>query len=500
MTVLELWKIYGDYNVPLKRFANNFAFRALYLIAVPIGVYFLCFVIHFKLLFRSGPGNANMSSLFQAGLEGTELGKSPLQVAFGSVVTIRNARYGSGLLHSHVQTYPSGSKQQQITLYSHSDHNNDWVIHRTFEYKGPEAKTPIYTDENYKVELLKDGDEVRILHKSTGKYLHSHVIFAPNSGTDFEATGYGGVKHNDKNDIWIVEVAKETYRGPDRTDKTVRSLFTQLRFRHKATGCYMRSTGKTLPEWGFKQGQVTCRAHLKPGNPILDTKEYLWNIESNVNSHLPPAPPGIYKSRFLDDFIDHNAGMWRINNVLTPDPELEPAALTSKPRQWMFLQRGLRMSGFGDDQVKFYMLGNPIVWWSSSVAIVGLLMLAGGYFLASCRGIQVFSGSSATDAFVFRFLSTVGGWAFNYLPYFLMGRVTYLHHYYPSLLFAILSFGFLFDHLTARMKPSTRIFAAVVFGLVVAVVFIHFREMAYGFRGKHADYAKTRKWIKSWNL
>src|SRR5262245_56350961 len=94
----------------------------------------LSFALHFAILDHTGPGDATISSLFQANLKGTEVGKgSPLEIAYGSRVTIKNMGYGGGLLHSHVQTYPEGSAQQQITCYHHKDANNDWFFYPTRE-------------------------------------------------------------------------------------------------------------------------------------------------------------------------------------------------------------------------------------------------------------------------------------------------------------------------------------------------------------------------------
>src|SRR3984885_20145 len=83
-------------------------------------IYVLCFVLHFSILENSGPGDAQMSSLFQANLRGTEVGKdSPLELAYGSRATLKNMGYGGGLLHSHVQTYPQDSSQNK----KNSSHN-----------------------------------------------------------------------------------------------------------------------------------------------------------------------------------------------------------------------------------------------------------------------------------------------------------------------------------------------------------------------------------------
>jgi dolichyl-phosphate-mannose-protein mannosyltransferase len=48
------------------------------LIVLPILVYVACFKIHFLILNHTGPGDAQMSSLFQANLVGNDFSQSPL--------------------------------------------------------------------------------------------------------------------------------------------------------------------------------------------------------------------------------------------------------------------------------------------------------------------------------------------------------------------------------------------------------------------------------------
>lgn len=63
--------------------------------------------------------------------------------------------------------------------------------------------------------------------------------------------------------------------------------------------------------------------------------------------------------------------MMTSNNALVPDPDKEDI-LASPPFAWPFLYLGLRMCGWGAETVKYYLIGNPVVWCAafSSLLIV----------------------------------------------------------------------------------------------------------------------------------
>jgi len=84
----------------------------------------------------------------------------------------------------------------------------------------------------------------------------------------------------------------------------------------------------------------------------------------------------MYRSTFLKDFIDHNVGMWTTNNALTPDPDKEPDQLVSNPPDWPLLSVGLRMCGWGDHEIKFYLLGTALIWWGGAASLVIFVILS----------------------------------------------------------------------------------------------------------------------------
>jgi dolichyl-phosphate-mannose-protein mannosyltransferase len=84
---------------------------------------------------------------------------------------------------------------------------------------------------------------------------------------------------------------------------------------------------------------------------------------------VPPGGAQAFPRNFWKDFADLNVAMWTSNNALTPDPDKEPDILTSQPHQWPLQTVGLRMCGWGDHELKFYLLGHPMVWLGSTASI-----------------------------------------------------------------------------------------------------------------------------------
>jgi dolichyl-phosphate-mannose-protein mannosyltransferase len=359
--------------------------------------------------------------------------------------------------------------------------NNDWMIIKETEKDVDYEQAPI--------EFVKDGDLVRLAHIHTGRNLHSHVVEAPVSKGEYEVSGYGNRTLSDPNDLWVVELASGQKTG---NDNILHSLGSQFRLRHQVLNCYLKANNKHLPEWGFKQIEVTCD---KKATKKTD-RSLLWNVESQKNERLPKGDPSQYKSNFWKDFIDCNVGMFMTNNALTPNPDHEPSIITSLPKHWWWMTRGIRMSSWDASKTKFFMLGTPTVWWGGSMATVVLGASLVALILLSKRKMVA---TNDYQHYLYQLKITLGGWALHYLPFFLMGRVTYVHHYYPALIYGILCFGVMFDGAVKRASGRTRAIAALVYGALTALNFVYFSPMAYGMNGASVAY-KGRQWMKSWNL
>lgn len=497
-TVVDLWNKLSDKSISWKKYASHWLARILGLIIIPISIFLLSFKIHFDLLYKSGTGDANMSSLFQANLVGSNVGVGARDVTMGhSVVTLKNQGLSGGLLHSHVQTFPEGSKQQQVTTYSHKDSNNNWVFQRA---RGLEI---FDTDNDNSTEYIIDGLHVRLVHPLTGRNLHTHEISAPITKGEWEVAGYGNLTLGDAKDNWVVEIMEQL---ADEEDKIkIHPLSTSFRLKSEVLGCYLGVTGNLLPQWGFRQGEVVCMK-----NPFKKDKRTWWNIENNDNAILPPPPDNfkLPKTKFIKDFIQLNLAMMATNNALVPDEEKQDD-LASSFWEWPTLHVGIRMCSWANDKVKYFMISSPATTWPSTVGVFLFAFITLYYLIRWQRQIVDFPSSnpSKLQLFLMGGIYPMLGWGLHYMPFVIMGRVTYVHHYVPALYFAMLVFCYEVELFTLPLnKPNSSTLQKIAYVAIylfwyalVAGCFWRWRHIAFGMDGPKEDWAYLDL-LPSWRI
>lgn len=479
-----------DKELSWEKYARHWLVRIVTLIFIPMAVYLICFKIHFALLYKSGTGDASTSSLFQANLEGNKIKQSPRDVVFGSEVTIRSQGSSPNLLHSHVQIYPDGSHQQQITAYGHSDSNNNWF----FKFARRDGRSL-----NNVTELIpvKNGDTVRLVHRSTNVNLHSHKVPGHVSKQHYEVSGYGSEKVGDTRDDWVVEIFSQSF--PENTsyaneDKSlIHPLSTTFRLRHADLGCYLSTTGSSYPAWGFKQSEVVCKYPWTS----YDQSTH-WNVEDHMNAKMASdeyyVPP---KSNFLSDFIHINFAMAASNNALVPDSD-KYDALASSWWQWPTLYIGLRMCGWGYADIRYFLMGNIFNTWGSSLALIAFVLLTAYYIIKFQRQTLNWDYAMFWDYLIKGFYPFLS-WVFHYMPFVLMGRVTYVHHYVPALFFALFVLGYMVELTVGRARPFIKYTTyATCYGAVV-FTFWYFRAFHEGMTGNQNDY-KNLKVLPTWQV
>lgn len=501
-TVLQLWNTLVNPNISISVFAKHFAARVLFLIIWPITIYTFWFAVHLGVINHSGSQDNFMSSEFQHSLKGHEMLDTFADVAFGSTVTIRHLNTQGGYLHSHPHAYETGSKQQQITLYPHSDENNEWLIIRAppldAEVPTDEDGVPLTLDGPHEVEQhldqlewLRNGELIRLTHRTSDKRLHSHDIRPPVSDAEYqnEVSAYGFTNFaGDGNDNWVVEIDKSLSHDKESRER-VRSLRTVFRLRHPFSGCYLFSHAVELPDWGFGQQEVTCNT-----SPTLPNTA--WFVETNVHPMLEEEPSAVkvnYRApSFWSKLTELHKVMFETNAGLT-----DRHVYDSRPSQWPLLRRGINF--WNKDSRQVYLLGNPFVWWASAASTVAYLGVRALLMLRSKRGYTDLSRRKVVfyDA-IFSFL--VCGWALHYLPFYFMERQLFLHHYLPALYFSVLVFATVLDVLVGALptRPARWVLLALVM-LFTTAAWWRIAPLSYGSQWTQ-DKCEAARLRQPWDL
>ena len=435
------------------------------------------FAIHFVCLVNPGDGDGFMSSEFQATLNSKAMQDVPADVMLGSRVSFRHHNTHGGYLHSHNHMYPTGSKQQQITLYPHKDENNVWLLENQTQPEGLDGPiTGLKAWDSMEPVPIVDGTILRLYHIVTDRRLHSHDVRPPVSEAEWQnevsAYGYEGFE-GDANDFFRVEIIKSMSDGSAAKTR-IRTIESKFRLIHVMTGCALFSHKVKLPEWGFDQQEVTCAKQGTLPNSI-------WYVEQNEHPMLGPDAEKVnYKNPgFLGKFWELQKVMWTTNAGL-----VESHAWDSRPPSWPMLRRGINF--WGKDHRQIYLIGNPVIWWSSTFAIVTYALFKGLSILRWQRGFQDHDDVTF-KRFDYEIGTSVLGWAFHYFPFYLMQRQLFLHHYFPALYFAIITLCQIYDFATNRIavlglrdRPAIGRTGIIAFLALSIVAFTLYAPLSYG--------------------
>jgi len=141
-------------------------------------------------------------------------------VTCGSVLKLYNAVHDIRL-HSHEVAYGTGSGQQSVTGVTFADDANSY-----WQVKG--STKEICT----RGVPIKCGQEVRLMHLSTKKNLHTHQFQSPLTNQQ-EVSAFGDAGEGDHLDNWIIQCTGESWS---------RNGYVNLY--HKETNKYLAPSGR----------------------------------------------------------------------------------------------------------------------------------------------------------------------------------------------------------------------------------------------------------------
>ncbi|KAI9848546.1 MAG: hypothetical protein M1837_007215 [Sclerophora amabilis] len=485
LTALQLWVLLGDTRtVTLRLWTKHLLARTFCLIVIPATFYMSMFAIHFLCLVNPGDGDGFMSSEFQATLNSKSMQDVPADVALGSRVSIRHHNTQGGYLHSHNHMYPAGSHQQQITLYPHKDENNVFLLENQTQPEGPNGPVTGFKawDKFYPLTYIENGATLKLYHVTTDRRLHSHDVRPPVTEAEWQnevtAYGYEGFE-GDANDLFRVDIVKSMSDGVEAKQR-LRTIQTKFKLIHIMTGCVLFSHKVKLPDWGFEQQEVTCAKGGTLPNSV-------WYIEANEHPMLGADTEKVNyrKPGFFSKFWELQKVMWKTNAGL-----VDSHAWDSRPPSWPVLRRGINF--WGKDNRQIYLIGNPVVWWSSTLAIAIYVAFKGLAILRWQRGYNDYK-LETFKRFDYEIGTSVLGWAFHYFPFFLMQRQLFLHHYFPALYFAILALSQTYDFTSNRIK-GLGLRERPLVGKAGAMVFLGFTVVAFGM---YAPLSYGNPWTQS---
>ncbi|XP_075690801.1 protein O-mannosyl-transferase 1 [Rhinoderma darwinii] len=498
------WQLLGDRRLSSVLVLCHLGARGVALLLLPVFLYLGMFYIHLSILTRSGPHDHIMSSAFQSSLEGglSRITQGqPLEVAFGSQITLRNAmsKPVPCWLHSHKNTYPimyeggrGSSHQQQVTCYPYKDVNNWWIV------KDPTRQDTIVSSPP---RVLRHGDTIQLVHGITARFLNTHDVAAPFSPYAQEISCY--IDYNismPAQTLWKVEIINRESDGD-----AWKTILSEVKLVHVNTSAALKLSGSTLPDWGFRQLEVVGDKTAKGSHQSL-----VWNVEEHrygKSQEQAEREQELHTPAQMDvgRNLSFMARFWELQwKMLTMRSETPEHKYCSSPLDWVTLDTSIAYWLHPRTSAQIQLLGNPVIWYSADAGAALYAVLYLYYLLRQRRRIYDIP-PGAWRSLQLTGTLCLGGWAVNYLPFFLMEKTLFLYHYLPALTLQILLLPPLLDHVHHHLIRSDTLqntFAAVLLAWMSSVVltFSKLCPLTYGEPALSPQELRSLRWKDTWDI
>ena len=337
--------------------------------------------------------------------------------------------------------------------------------------------------------------------------------------------------HRPRYDSWQLQVLEQEYTQ-------LQAGTTSFKLVHVQTQTALQRTDKLLPSWGMHHTEVVTGKQLDDINGG-------WIISAHINDRLSvshtadgnrdlvrdggddgkePSPAvnaatstatatgtvddeTLSLMPFWEKFIEVHTRMISENNQLTGEHKY-----SSQADAWPFIHRGVlywrekaprsrpkvKTGSSGDDSgggssnngadasglvgSQIYFLGNPIVWFGTVIAVGVSSISIGVHAIRGQRRLASVVSDRQQTAFLRACFWLCGGWAAHYVPFLLMNRRLFMHHYLPAVCFGGMCAGVLLEHVVLHCfrAPQTWGCLAWALGVAAATAFFHLSPLAYG--------------------
>ncbi|XP_022795318.1 protein O-mannosyl-transferase 1-like [Stylophora pistillata] len=269
-----------------------------------------------------------------------------------------------------------------------------------------------------------------------------HDVTAPLNSANQEVSCY--IDYNvsiPAQNLWKVEII-----NPDSSD-VWKTIHSQVRLIHVNTSQAVKISGMQLPDWGFYQLEVCTDKSIKQTNTI-------WNVEEHQQNITYPEGQGPLQ---VEMKIDQTEKAFKPMPFLSKFWEIQPKMLEStkelsaehtfgsRPSWWPLMRRGVAFWIARDTNAQIFCIGNPFVWWATTLSLPAYFELLIFYLLRRRRKVHDLS-RCAWERYVFCGEAVVVGYLLHFMTFFPMERTFFIHHYLPALFYKIILLPVMLQH------------------------------------------------------